>query len=61
MDAVWEVCLEDNSQAAVIVVVKEHCVAVRPASHSEVTGAWLSELGAARFPRHLQLTRRCSG
>lgn len=58
--ALWmlsvEVYLEDNGQAAVIVIVKEHCVAVRPASHSEVTGAWLSELGAACLPRRLQLT-----
>lgn len=42
--ALWmlsgEVCLEDKGQAAVIVIVQEHCVVVRPASHSEVTGAW---------------------
>ena len=62
--ALWmlsgEVCLEDNGQAAAIVVIKEHCVAVRPAAHSEVIGAWLSELGAACLAMRLQLTWHCS-
>lgn len=40
--ALWkpfgEVYLEDNGQAAATIIVKEHCVAVRPAANTLFSG-----------------------